>query len=65
MASVYVEVKKNGHYSTNSEEENEEALDLQSQGIISISHGGSHTVNGDTITILNCSLIKKSNKKRA
>lgn len=59
MASVLNELKKHGHYSTKSEDENQEAQDLLDSGMVNISNGGSTTVDGKSIAILNCTTTKK------
>lgn len=62
MASVLEELKKHGHYSTRSEEENQEAKDLHESGLVNLSCGGSTTVDGKSITIFDCKSTEKLKK---
>lgn len=62
MASVLAELKKHGHYSTQSAEENQEALDLQEAGMVEISNGGSIKIDEESIAILNCVATAKLKK---
>lgn len=62
MASVTEQLKKGWYYSTRTAEENQEANDLLEAGLVRISSGGSHTVDGETIAILNCSATAKFKK---
>ena len=54
MADVVSQIKKNGSYSTKTEEEGKEADDLAERGLVTISHGGSITQDGQTVTIRDC-----------
>lgn len=62
MASVIEKLKENGQYSTRTLEENQEAHDLSDAGLVKISHGGSTTVDGETIVIINCEATAKLKK---
>ena len=59
MASVYEEVNKHGSYTTKTEDEYTEALDLLESGLIHIESGGSTTVDEKHFQIAICTLIKK------
>lgn len=62
MASVTEELKKNWHYSTRTLEENQEANDLLEAGLIKTSNGGSITVDGERIVVINCEATAKFKK---
>ncbi|UQC70936.1 hypothetical protein C0560_09075 [Lelliottia sp. AC1] len=62
MASVVNELKKHGHYSTRTVEENNEALDLLGAGLVKTSSGGSTIVGGVSIPIFNCTATAKFKK---
>ncbi|KMV33925.1 hypothetical protein [Franconibacter pulveris] len=62
MASVIEELKKNWHYSTRTLEENQEAHDLSEDGLVKVSNGGSITVDGEKIVIINCEATAKFKK---
>lgn len=59
MASVYEEVNKRGSYTTKTEDEYKEALDLLESGVIHIEPGGSTTVDGKDFQIAICTLTTK------
>ncbi len=54
MADVVSQIKKNGSYSTKTEEEGKEADDLAERGLVTISNGGSITQDEQTVTIRHC-----------
>ena len=62
MASVTEELKKNWYYSTRTSEENQEANDLLEAGLIKTSNGGSITVGGERIVVINCEATAKFKK---
>lgn len=62
MASVTEELKKNWYYSTRTLEENQEAHDLSNAGLAHISNGGSITVDGERIVVINCEATAKFKK---
>lgn len=54
MADIITEIKKNGHYSTNTVAEGMQADSLQKDGVVSISLGDTIVKNGKLVTIRHC-----------
>lgn len=65
MASVYEEVRKHGSYTTKTQDEYQEALDLLESGVIHLDSGGSTTVDGQHFQVAICKLIKKRSSKKS